>query len=294
MEPTHLGNALGESVLRAAVGGARAEISSSAADLWNLAIGDRLRHWKVRNLVAVAERTANFLREKNISLEDVAPLPDGELYLLFSGASKADTDDLRALWAGLLASALRSESNARQSRAFVIVAEQLSTYEVRAFDVFCRSNAWFSSFKKIKKQKFPALPYSRRAEERAALRDEFIRQEKVLWDSFVAEYNDITGSDKTMENSIRSNLLRLGLVHFRPIDLSGIPNVRVSGAVGLDNSAEVEHSMQLLAQHLQNSIKAMNKPHDTPLLRHDIFPRNEFSYVLTDFGMAFSQACGID
>lgn len=125
-------------VLGAAAGGLKKGISTTFEDVWMGLVGDRIRHWRATNLVNVAERTADLLKQKGIKPSDARGLPDGELFALFDGASKVEEPVLQQLWAHLLSERMRPEPENIDTEFCINILRSLSPIEADGFLLVAR------------------------------------------------------------------------------------------------------------------------------------------------------------
>jgi len=118
-------------------------------DIYGGLIGDRLHQWRMRNWIDVVEKTARHFEAKGIDLDHIHALPDGELYAIFSGESKADDPDLRHKWAKLLSAAMHGDEEGTEILRFAATLEQLNGSEVRLLDFLAAAPSWLIRFKEL-------------------------------------------------------------------------------------------------------------------------------------------------
>lgn len=95
------------------------------ADVFGGVIGDSVKQWRNRNLVASLAKTKSRLDEMGIPLANAKALPMGEMYAIFDGMSKQDDPHLIEMWASLLAAAMNPDGPALDP-AFTKILELLS------------------------------------------------------------------------------------------------------------------------------------------------------------------------
>ena len=108
-------------IVMAVSGGLQKEISGTVSEVWRGFIGDRIQEWRVRNLIEGCAETAKILKKKGVDLSNTRALPNGEIYALFDGMSKADQPGLSELWAGLLASAMDPAASVEANTSYTNV-----------------------------------------------------------------------------------------------------------------------------------------------------------------------------
>lgn len=91
-------------VIEAAAGDSAKGIVGFAGDVLGALIGDRMKEWRTRNVIASCQKTAEFLKRRGINPRNARALPNAELYALFDGSSTAEAPSVQELWASLLAS----------------------------------------------------------------------------------------------------------------------------------------------------------------------------------------------
>lgn len=116
-------------VLRSAIGRTADGLVDFSTNIFSGLIGDRVREWRVRNLVSGAKRTADFLREKGIDPSNADALPMGDLYRLFSAVSEEDDPDLQDLWARLIACKMDPSGEDIAARPYADLIKRLTPYD---------------------------------------------------------------------------------------------------------------------------------------------------------------------
>ena len=129
------------SVIKTLAGDTAKGLMAGGSNILGGLIGDRLKEWRIRNLIKVTATTAKFLEERGISLSDTKCLPNGDIYRLFEGASKTDESNVSDLWAGLLANAMNPHIDMSVNIQFTSILEQLTAYDVRVIDFIKYQNS---------------------------------------------------------------------------------------------------------------------------------------------------------
>jgi hypothetical protein len=122
-------------VIEKLFGSAADGIADATGNIFGGLIGDRLREWRKRNLIATLAKTAEYLREMNIPLEKARALPMGDVYAIFEGASKQEEPDVCEMWAALLGNAMNYSGDVRASPAIVDNLKAFTSKEANAIRV---------------------------------------------------------------------------------------------------------------------------------------------------------------
>ncbi|WP_299864346.1 Abi-alpha family protein [uncultured Hoeflea sp.] len=112
-------------VVEAALGNTVEGASQLVGNIFGGLIGDRIREWRTRNLLDCLKHTSDKLKAMKIDPSQASALPNGELYRLFDGASKAESVKLREFWAGLIANQMKNDRE-EVDRELLTIIENLS------------------------------------------------------------------------------------------------------------------------------------------------------------------------
>jgi Abortive infection alpha len=135
--PTSIDISLGKEIDRSLADIVTALLKPAATEVGNLigdTIGiasDRIRSKRERNLRLGLDQVSADLQSAGIPLEAITPPKEEELHLCFTGLSLADDPNIRDLWVGLLAQALKPEAKSAAERPFITVLEALSPLDAR-------------------------------------------------------------------------------------------------------------------------------------------------------------------
>ncbi|KAB2723389.1 Abi-alpha family protein [Brucella intermedia] len=184
-------------------------------DIFGGLVGDGVKQWRTRRLIAGLAKTKNYLDELGISIENAKPLPRGELFSIFEGVSKQEDVNLTDMWAALLANAMNPKKETYIDPSFsrmlnnmsgldAIIVRYLGAYEKRISeansdlrDVYQQNSHITEMEPKEWKEKSDAI--------------QKITMRFGAWSQ--ANYEELFSgfSDENVSFSI-SNLLRLGLI----------------------------------------------------------------------------------
>ncbi|MBM9596382.1 Abi-alpha family protein [Roseitranquillus sediminis] len=85
------------------------------------------------------EKTAKFLEERRIPLNDARQLPNGELYAIFNGASTAEDKHLSEMWAHLLASSMDPDFSDERTNIYSDVLRGLAPIDARVLEIIVQA-----------------------------------------------------------------------------------------------------------------------------------------------------------
>ncbi len=193
---------------------------------WSLAEGffsEQVYEWRRENAIITLGLAHQRLRDIGVEPAEVAPQI---LLPLLEAASLQDGEDLRSMWANLLANAADPRNQVETRPRFVSILRDLSVSEAKFFDVLCMPQ--------------PVLGQ--------ALTDTQILQAAssvgiARWQSNVAGYNGFSSMPDFKEGraaiaATLDNLCAFGLMdgifNVTPIDLGGIPKIIARAKIELE------------------------------------------------------------
>jgi hypothetical protein len=112
-------------------------ISPPAAQEFNLLLHDRISPWRANNAIAIANKAEKMLD----TLADASQrhaLPRLVMSILDRG-SWSDSDEVRELWAGLLAASCTHTGDDDSNVIFIDLLSQLTSSEIRLLTYFCQT-----------------------------------------------------------------------------------------------------------------------------------------------------------
>lgn len=209
-------------VLSAVAPSAKRGLINTVGDIFGGLIGDRIHYWRQRNLVDTLEVTARHIQEKGVDLAKARSLPEGELYAIFDGASKADEPDIRKMWASLLATSLDPTKDHVEIRKYAATLEQLNGSEARLLAFLDYASEWEEEFRALRKLRDPILDPD-------GTRDVDSRLDAHL-NSLRLNYEATRGTNAPDDLQTIANLQRLGCA---------ARNLEVGNAVDVLESVEI-------------------------------------------------------
>jgi hypothetical protein len=100
--------------------------SSFVGDVFGGLVGDSVKQWRTRRLVAGLHETKQHLEKLGVPLENAKSLPIGDLFAIFDGMSKQEDPYLTSMWAGLLANAMNPDNKLVMDPSLPKILEQMS------------------------------------------------------------------------------------------------------------------------------------------------------------------------
>jgi hypothetical protein len=114
-----------------------------AAEEFGLLLRDKVSHWRIQNLVKIAEKAERKLKaEPNAESRHAHPRL---VSLTLEQGSWAESDEVQEMWAGLLASACTEDGKDDSNLIFVNLLSQLTTAQVSVLKYSCeKSNKYIT------------------------------------------------------------------------------------------------------------------------------------------------------
>ncbi|MDO9253482.1 hypothetical protein [Hydrogenophaga sp.] len=133
-------------VTTAAAAGAGAFLSRiclPAAEEFGLLLRDKVSAWRARNAEAIAERAAIIFEElPNSAARHAHPRIVGGI---LENGSWADDEDVRGMWAGLLATSCTESGRSQENLIFMNLLAQLTTSQARIISFACTNAEKYKS-----------------------------------------------------------------------------------------------------------------------------------------------------
>jgi len=98
-------------------------------------LGDRVRRKRELNAKLGMEEVRAKLDAADVDMKDITPPMEEELHLLMNGLSLADDENVRDMWAGLFASALKPDAETEAERPYISILESLSPMDAKIIDL---------------------------------------------------------------------------------------------------------------------------------------------------------------
>jgi hypothetical protein len=284
-------------VLAAAAGGVNPGFQATMADIWGGLIGDRIHQWRQRNLINVLEKTAKHLEGKGIGLAAARPLPDGEIYQIFDGASKTEGPTLQELWSKLLASRLDGETPADFVRTIASTLQQMSEVDAVVLVFLDDEPEILYQVKRTIRAAIDEEKKTRRFDPRnweeywKALR----AREAELIEPYLADVlsrlSERKLSDRAELEISKHNLLRLGLIRIEEPSAPSLSTYSISRSYDEDEGPDPIEELRSAVNHFNdqfNSVESWaseNAQSDrNPLWRFNGPVTAEILYELTPLG----------
>ncbi|WP_065334198.1 Abi-alpha family protein [Tritonibacter mobilis] len=276
-------------VVKAAAGGAASGVRDTAADIWGALVGDRVKHWRVRNFTTGLEKTAEHVKSLGVDLANAKPLPYGDMLVLFDGVSKEDDLNLSDMWARLIAKAMtEKEGPSVSSRSVAAVLEQLSPDSARVFLLLAkvkRSELLNAKLNRIRNKDFFPL-----ADEEKNLNGEELNTE---YDQLSIEIegewktSNLEGAAAKAKFEVsKAELLRLNLIHPKKVEVHFNDSPFRDGV--MVNSDGLDKVVSDLIRQFQELVDRRTLSAERPFLKEHTSASGS-NFELTEAGMEIAK-----
>lgn len=281
-------------ILRAALHPGAVEFGLLLKNTIGLA-GDRVRQKRQQNLALTMDQTRQKLEAHQVEMKDITPPDEEELHMVIEGMSLAKTDELRNMWAGMLAKALDPATETTIERPFVTTLEALSAQDVKIVDLLAMIDRTFENLRHRQEHFDPKdyrnLTDAEREESEAVNDRNSARHDEVV--DLIIERAEEFGIHDTLIEGWADNLMRLGIVELHierrgHEDFSGLSSLsRVDPERAMEAVGEVLANMRKLDQ--LKEVKPDYLIRKTGMISSAI----QSSVIFTSFGRRFAYACGL-
>lgn len=118
---------------------------------FGLALGDKARFFRFKNLVKIMDRVEEIGRNRGYTPEQMKALPFGEAVRVIEAASDEDEEEVQELWSRLIANASTPESGVSARKVYVDLLKSLSPSEATFLDLLSKnSKEQFQSLDELK------------------------------------------------------------------------------------------------------------------------------------------------
>ena len=90
-------------------------IAGPVAQELGVALSDRVKYWRLKNLISTSEKFDRICKEKNLRPEDLRPLTIAVGLPMLEHAANEEEDELQELWANLMVSATTDSESSEDS-----------------------------------------------------------------------------------------------------------------------------------------------------------------------------------
>jgi hypothetical protein len=282
--PTSIDISLGKEIDRSLADIVTALLKPAATEFGNIigdTIGiasDRIRLKREKNLRLGLDQVSADLQSAGVPLDAITTPKEEELHLCFTGLSLADDQNVRDLWVGLLAQALKPEGKSIAERPFITVLEALSPLDARivAFIAFVDSLE-----RDLEEQ------YRRGRQEAESSFEKKIKSTVTMIKNRASEL-----SLTALEDGWADNLLRHGIIR-RNIERSPPPQLPYFG--GLDDRA-----LMNVVNHFTSRFELIDRLEElessAPGQLYEVLGADQHILMhmrFSKFGMRLVTACGL-
>ena len=295
--------AVADKVVKHAGQGLLDGVKKSSNDLFYMVLGDQVSEWRTRNILRIAEKTAQRFHERGIDISAAKSLPNSELYAIFDGASRTDEPSLQELWAGLMTTAMDPTTDLSARAALTTALSQMDALDAQLFQAIVEALAALSRFDTQARQRhveherlFPITPETRDSPKAMKFNSETSEKRKEFIEGFakMAE-KKLSPSVQGFEDS-KSNLGRIGLISTLVPAIPSPPQTAISGpGRGYDSAAQITRAIAIQGQYQAEVSKRLSEPRDQlpdgPLVSAEEFQGITFHVRLTSLGRRLAAAC---
>jgi hypothetical protein len=266
-------------------------------------IADKVSQKRQKNLQLGMEETRKQLESKTVDLKDITPPDEEDLQVVLNGMSLAKDDEVRRLWAGLLATALNPVGAQAIDRPTTSVIEALTPQDARIIsllvfaeleDRICTnktSGLIIAIQRNIKIKMNSETPEQKLQRENARKEITKIQSHHTQRIVSLAKLYGIHHlSDRnTKDNDWHLNLYRLGIIEpTESSTASPFGGIRFRG-----QDRETAELASILSERIDDLAKKIRTADDTFYLLVDGSWHIRIGTKLTPFGRKFAKACGL-
>lgn len=103
-----------------------------------LIIKDKIRHWRLKNILSILNKAQGMLNWDGQDLQLVTNVRVG--FSIFENGSVVDDEDLQNMWAGLFASSCTQDGKDDSNLVFVDILRQMSSFEAKILKYACEKS----------------------------------------------------------------------------------------------------------------------------------------------------------
>lgn len=256
---------------------------------WIGIFGDKIRRKRKLNINLGMGAVRKKLAFGNVDMKDITPPREEELYLLMSGLSLTDDNDIREMWAGLFAKALEPNSDVTVERSFISVLESLSPTDAKIIHFLAYANRELEAV--AKKEKHGISMFWGDHDPQVAA--EIQRRSKVVDD--IEEQADVLSFPSLKGGHLTDNLLRQGIIEVETKHASYWQDVEFASR----EDAALEKAINEINEKFRDIEKAASTKIAIPeeLYRVTRYAGGgadfQFQFQLSSFGRRLAEACGL-
>jgi hypothetical protein len=257
--------------------------------------GDRVKRKRELNAKLGMEEVRAKLDAADVDMKDITPPKEEELHLLMNGLSLADDENVRDMWTGLFASALKPDAETEAERPYISVLESLSPLDARVIDLLAFIQQTEADLRAKTEQFQPKDIKSITPEEQEQAKQ--VRKKNAelqkLAVSAILQKADAYDLAKTGAPGWTDNLMRQSIIERTPVQQLQ----RSSGLLSrIRDERDLTKSLGELRQNLQQTQEIAKRQASTPehfFSHQSNGPQLNLEVQLTAFGTRFAEACGI-
>ena len=113
-------------------------VCKPASEEFGLMLGDKIRHWRLNNIVSVLEKSQDKLefRQNKLELKISPRIALG----IIENASLTDSDDLQELWSGLFAASCNNNDDKDENIIFIDYLKSMTSTQAKILKYICENS----------------------------------------------------------------------------------------------------------------------------------------------------------
>lgn len=258
-------------------------------------LGDRVRRKRELNAKLGMEEVRAKLDAADVDLKDITPPKEEELHLLMNGLSLADDENVRGMWAGLFARALKPDAETEAERQYISILESLSPMDAKIIDLLAfiqRSDAEvgenFEQF--TPKSLMSFTPEEEDQAKKIRMKNAELQKRAV---AAIQKKSEEYGLAEKGSPSWADNLMRQGVIERTPVQQ--LKNLSSFGP-RIRDERDVAQALEEFHESLretQEIAKRQASPPEQLFSPHAFGPQLNLEVQFTAFGTRFAEACGL-
>jgi len=258
-------------------------------------LGDRVRRKRELNAKLGMEEVRAKLDAADVDMKDITPPMEEELHLLMNGLSLADDENVRDMWAGLFASALKPDAETEAERPYISILESLSPMDAKIIDLLAFIQRTDADLR-ANAERFVPKDLMSISPEETELANKIQKKNAELQKRAVGaiqKKSEDYGLAEKGSPGWADNLMRQGVIERTPVqqfrNLSSFgPRIRDERDV-----AEALEEFHKSLRETQEIAKRQASPPEQFFSAHAFSPQLNLEVQFTAFGERFAKACGI-
>jgi Abortive infection alpha len=264
-------------------------------------LGDKVRALRLKNIELGMQETRKQLEARSLDLKDITPPDEIEFHGVLEGMSTSTDENIRRLWAGLLAISLDPNRSETIERSITTVIDALNAQDARVISFLVFAELQQKILQERATEFYPRIIEKARLmshdpeakESHKSLRGELTELQTFFSQRIVrlATKYDIlfTRGDQAGKRDWFLNLDRLGLIELSGSSISSkVSRIRMHAS-----DVSTARSLETMAEAIQELAKHSVSDSGDVYLIEDGRWHVSLGVMLTPFGRKFAATCGL-